>query len=59
MSIVVPAIGYVIIAMAMAVLIAPGMLRAIIANFMISDRFYIVAFLRVVFGVLFILAADG
>jgi hypothetical protein len=45
--------------MALAILIAPKSLKAILAHFVTSDRFYFVAFLRVVFGVLFLLAADG
>ena len=42
MSLVVPAIGYVIIAMALAILIAPGTLKTILGHLATSDRLYIV-----------------
>ena len=43
MSLVVPAIGYVIIAMALAILIAPGTLKTVFEHLVTSDRLYIVA----------------
>ena len=54
-----PLLGVMIVAMGLAALMAPGTLKRLLRHLTEAGRFYIVAVLRFVIGVLFLLAAGS
>jgi hypothetical protein len=57
MNIVVVLVGALIALIGLAVIIAPSTLKKALWSFIESDRFYLIAIVRIVLGVLFLLAA--
>jgi hypothetical protein len=59
MSLVVVTIGALIVVIGIAILLAPEILKKILVRLLETDRFYVIAILRIVIGVLFLLAAGS
>ena len=57
MTFVVPVIGYLVIAIGVIVLAVPGRFKGLLDRLVTTKKLYIAVLLRVVFGVLFLLAA--
>ena len=57
MPVIVTLVGALLALLGLAVIIAPSSLKRILGSLMESDRFYLIAILRIVIGVLLLIAA--